>query len=75
MVDASESFRKLTYEETLCITMLRYTTCSCNKTENLKASEIKEKLEVFFDREMIDDMVKLIVSGEHDVIFTALTPH
>lgn len=72
--DANSTIRRLSYAETLCITMLRYTALHCKKTEDFKASEIKEKLEFFFDKEMIDDMVKIIVSDNQDIIFTSLTP-
>lgn len=55
--------RQLTYQETLCLQMLRYSALG-EYTGDMRPSEVKEKLESFFPKEMIEDIIKLSISQE-----------
>jgi hypothetical protein len=57
----TDEIRQLTYSETLCLHMLRYSAMG-DYTKDMRPSEVKEKLEPFFPREMTDDMIKLIIN-------------
>lgn len=59
----SEEIRKLDYQETLCMHMLRYSALG-DFTNNMRPSEVKEKLEPFFPKEMMEDMITLVTSGK-----------
>lgn len=59
---AIKEVRQLSYQETLCLQMLRYSALG-EYTGDMKPSEVKEKLEPFFPRQMTDDMISLVHSG------------
>ena len=54
---------QLEYPLKLCVEMLHYCAFSCEKTQELKASEIRIKLAEFFGDEMVAKAVS-IVTGE-----------
>lgn len=62
----SDEIRKLTYEESVCLQMLRY--CSVSEYCDLKPSEAKEKLETFFPKEMIADVLDLILNDKEFIV-------
>lgn len=47
------------YPQRLCTEMLHYATWSCDKMKDIKMSEIKESLSVFFDKELIEKAVSI----------------
>ena len=51
------------YPLRLCVEMIYYCGIPNPKTQEMTSSEIKEKLEVFFDSEMINEAVKML-TGE-----------
>ena len=54
----------LGYPFRLCVEMLAFAGMSCEKTENMKASEIKEVLAVFFTEEDIEKAVNILTGNE-----------
>lgn len=64
----TEEIRQLTYQETLCLQMLRYSALG-EYTGDMKPSEIKEKLEPFFPKEMMNEMINLFHANVEFVLF------
>ena len=52
------------YPLRLCVEMLHYCSWSNKKTENMKASEIKEKLGIFFTEDQITEALKILCGNE-----------
>lgn len=46
------------YEIELCIKLISYSFWSCEKTKNKKLYEIREYIENFFDKEIIDEAME-----------------
>lgn len=50
------------YEVELCRKMLNYCAMSCNKVENKTFSEIRERLEFLFDKEVIEQAIERLTT-------------
>ena len=54
---------ELEYPLRLCVEMLSFCTFSCETTQDMTSSEIKDKLAFFFDREIVEQAV-LVLLGD-----------
>jgi hypothetical protein len=54
------NYSEIKYPLRLCVEMMHFSVWSCEKTQNMKASEIKSALSVFFTKEQIDEAQKIL---------------
>jgi hypothetical protein len=59
---------ELTYPQRLVVEMLHYSTWACEKTQNMKCSEILKALGVFFTEDQLSD-AKAILEGKPIDVF------
>lgn len=54
--------KELSYDQQLCLRLISYAIHSCKKVEDMKMSEIKEAVSVFFDDDIIDGIIEYMAN-------------